>query len=369
MAFAPFCRFFYRGLVRMTTKPGGTDPQLVNYYEELGLTPQSSTEEIRRSYRNLSRILHPDQQTDDNLSRLAGNQMKRLNAIHDLLTDPFNRRQYDLSLAADSVEERSLTCVTIRLPFWANGNLLFWGLIALLGAGSVFWSLQTPPAPNPPPVQMVATQQKPGRVRLESRKPQPERRMAAGQISPAKRTADSGKPLQTVQPEKEIAPPDPFDIPQPSIPASLSPIAAIQPPEPIKPAAPVEPLRAGGPCPFAGTWFWARPKNLPPPDALYPPDYIEMAVAEEGGILEGRYRARYRVYDRPISSQVLFRFAGKFSGDTAVLNWTGAGGAKGEVHLRLLTPDSMEVKWTATELGSQMDLASGTAALIRRQDP
>lgn len=341
----------------------------MNYYEELGLTPQASTEEIRQSYRNLSRILHPDQQTDDNLRRLAENQMRRLNAIHDLLTDPFDRRQYDLSLAAGSAEERSLTCVTNRLPIWANGNLLFWGLIALLGAGSVFWSLQNPPTPNPPPVEVVVTQQKAGDVRLESQKPQPHRSMAAGKTSPAKQTADSGKLLQMVQPRQETAPPNPFDIPQPSIPAALSSIAEIQPPVPIKPAAPVEPFRAGGPCPFAGAWFWARPKNLPPSDALYPPDYIEMAVAEEGGFLEGRYRARYRVPDRPISSQVLFRFAGKPVGDTAVLNWTGAGGAKGEVRLRLLAPDSMEVKWTATKLGSQMDLASGTAALIRRRDP
>ena len=89
---------------------------------------------------------------------------------------------------------------------------------------------------------------------------------------------------------------------------------------------------------------------------------------EETGLLRGRYRARYRVADRPISSEVAFRFEGKVGREAVSLEWTGAGGSRGELKLKLLSRSSMQVEWIATELGSQMGLASGTAVLTRRQE-
>jgi len=33
----------------------------MNYYEELGLSRAATTEQVRQAYRNLVRLLHPDQ--------------------------------------------------------------------------------------------------------------------------------------------------------------------------------------------------------------------------------------------------------------------------------------------------------------------
>ena len=70
----------------------------MNHYEELGLANSASSEEIRKAYRVLSRLLHPDQQTDNDLRRAAEMQMRRVNAMVAVLLDPERRRHYDDSL-------------------------------------------------------------------------------------------------------------------------------------------------------------------------------------------------------------------------------------------------------------------------------
>src|SRR5208337_1093449 len=67
----------------------------MNYYEELGLTPEATPEEIHQAHRKLTKLLHPDQQTDETLRRLAEAQMRRLNSIVDVLSDSDSRRKYD----------------------------------------------------------------------------------------------------------------------------------------------------------------------------------------------------------------------------------------------------------------------------------
>jgi hypothetical protein len=111
------------------------------------------------------------------------------------------------------------------------------------------------------------------------------------------------------------------------------------------------------------------PRISPAQLAMYSAEYVEAVIVEQSGILRGRYRARYRIPDRPISAEVTFSFEGKHNPGTADLPWTGAGGAKGNLKLKLISRDKVELSWIATELGSQMGLASGTAVLTRRQEP
>jgi len=120
---------------------------------------------------------------------------------------------------------------------------------------------------------------------------------------------------------------------------------------------------------LAGFWFYAKPplgqhnKN----QSLYPPQYIEVTINEENGIIYGRYRARFEVIDRPISPDVNFTFSGPpGSGSQSGFPWSGSGGAKGELTMKLLSENSMKLDWTATELGTQLGLEGGTAVLTRR---
>ena len=69
----------------------------MTHYEELGLDPSASGEDIRKAHRSLSRLLDPDQYRDPGLRQLAEIQMRRMNAIVDDLLDPVRRKAYDES--------------------------------------------------------------------------------------------------------------------------------------------------------------------------------------------------------------------------------------------------------------------------------
>ena len=70
----------------------------MDYYEELGINRSATEIEIHRAHRRLTKLLHPDQQTDRAMKLLAETQMRRMNAIVAVLSDPAQRRLYDRSL-------------------------------------------------------------------------------------------------------------------------------------------------------------------------------------------------------------------------------------------------------------------------------
>jgi hypothetical protein len=137
---------------------------------------------------------------------------------------------------------------------------------------------------------------------------------------------------------------------------------------PILDAVPVfEPPRPPPASGISGVWLFV-PAAHTKISGLYPPLYIELRVIEESGVLRGRYRGQYRVTDRAISPIVSFQFEGRANADHARLPWHGAGGAEGEVVLRLLNRSSLEVTWVANQLSEELSLISGTATLVRKLD-
>jgi curved DNA-binding protein CbpA len=344
----------------------------MTYYEELGLGQDATDEQIRQAHRKLARVLHPDRQADESLKRLAEGQMKRLNSIHKTLTDPSMRRQYDAGLNPEVPVPMvlPLSSRAERFPTYRDAALLAAGIIA----ASVYW--QMPPASVPrtspsaaailqPPASSAgetrdATSNQSARMAAELARMQreleaarTERDSALARVMEPQRL--TGRLVETFA-----------GSPMPAPPPALSPIQApVQVPALATPQSSTTTARSQ----FEGTWVYVRPRVGESQKAQYPAEYVEAVVVEETGVLRGRYRARYLVADRPISSDVRFQFEGKADGEAVSLEWTGAGGSRGELNLKLLSRNLMQLEWIATELGSQLGLASGTAVLTRWKEP
>ena len=325
----------------------------MDYYQELGVEPSASPDEIRQAYKHLARLLHPDHCGDEQGRRLADLQMKRLNGMLQVLTNPVDRESYDRSfLARTPVLSGPPRSLDWKAPPWlwpALGAILLAGILSLL--------IRTPrPAATAARSQEVAVEQA-----VSAPKPKAPRAHAYERRA-RKPVADDSEleglpggdaPAQARGPAGGRSVPEPeFEEPAPVRAAAASvanPVAALG----LAPASPS----------MAGSWLF-----VPAPDAksagLYPPEYIELRVMEDAGVLRGRYR----VADKAISPTVAFEFEGRGSNDEARLPWTGAGGAKGEVTMRLLESGALEVTWEASRMGAELGLISGTATLVRRLD-
>src|SRR2546425_4548872 len=112
----------------------------MNYYEELGLCASASSEQVRQAYLNLVRLLHPDQQQDENLRALAECQMKRLNQVYGVLSEPERRRRYDAGLHSEALEPAASFAVKPSSPPPAQhfGSLIWLGS-AVLGIAGISW--------------------------------------------------------------------------------------------------------------------------------------------------------------------------------------------------------------------------------------
>ena len=62
----------------------------MNYYEILGVTPDSDIAEIKSAYRKLARQFHPDVNPD------GARKFKDISRAYDTLSDPDKRKQYDI---------------------------------------------------------------------------------------------------------------------------------------------------------------------------------------------------------------------------------------------------------------------------------
>jgi curved DNA-binding protein CbpA len=362
----------------------------VTYYEELGVESTASAEEIRRAYRKLAQLLHPDQHQDEVLRRICERQLARLNGIAEILDDPKQRREYDLGLQGGRVNAargRSrmgeyLSSVSLAIWVWVAAGVAGMALMALLflwnaaSAGGTLYraaghgeegkaKAQSAAASVAVPNVTVPKREEAGDAAAVRRKAKES--PVAGQEDPRTipaaaqaKGSDSGESVTTA-PVPDVPAGEPQRL------SEVVPEARRSAPGTAAPGA-----EEGAKAPqehayFAGDWFFSRDVSRRDA-ALYPPEMIEVAITEENGVLRGKYRGRYRVTDRPISPNVNFEFTGPAGkGETVELGWSGAEGAEGRVRLKAITPVSMEVSWWATRMGA-LDLTSGTAVLIRAEE-
>jgi curved DNA-binding protein CbpA len=351
----------------------------VTFYEVLGVEPTATQEEIRDTFRSLVRLLHPDHQTDPLLKVIAEKQMRKMNRIYAVLSDPDRRRRYDETLSEDEFPP------AIILDASANPNIgrltgrLAWIVAIAVSAGLLVWlaSQNNTPAPQTHARDQTSASDDPAtfsglpressrpdgeldRLRSRMRSLTVERDAAVQELTRLRGTLPPSPPAPG-----SAAPADPPDATPPPVTLTELPSSPRLPAAPNTAPARVEPATRH----LAGFWFYIKPthgqqnKN----QSLYPPEYIEAAITEENGTLRGKYRSRFQIVDRAISPDVNFSFSGvSANGSTVTCPWNGSGGARGEITLTLMPNNSMRVDWTASELGNQLGLSSGTAILTRR---
>ena len=74
-----------------------------NYYEFLGISSEASQEEIILSFRRFAQKWHPDKNDDVQSSEM----FKKGRNIYEVLSDPYKKKMYDLSLKENLSEEIS----------------------------------------------------------------------------------------------------------------------------------------------------------------------------------------------------------------------------------------------------------------------
>ncbi|MEM7794776.1 MAG: J domain-containing protein [Cyanobacteria bacterium P01_C01_bin.118] len=75
----------------MTNSVSGDSPK--NHYQLLGIKPTASAQDIRRAYRELSKLYHPD--TTELSSEAATRKFQALNEAYGVLSNPEQRLTYD----------------------------------------------------------------------------------------------------------------------------------------------------------------------------------------------------------------------------------------------------------------------------------
>jgi len=331
----------------------------MNHYEELAVAQDASEEEIHQAYRSLARLLHPDNHADPKLKSVAERQMIRLNEILATLADPQKRRKYDASLIGQKLALPAPTLPPPPAPTLRLNRQVPWILACCILVGVGFWYLRSNES---------------GEVVAVGRSVQPVQTVPSASALPTsgnklpKRSLARPKPAPPpadFNPDRDSASREPVNpLPAPSEPAGLP----AQAPQTITETPAQAPGVVVRPATFAGHWFYAPGSHDPQTPGMYPPEFIEFFLTEEHGVLSGRYWARYRIPDRPVSPEVRFRISGAPErGDVTTLRWMSDDGASGQMKMVLRESNSMEVTWWTTAFGRQTALTSGTAVLVRQQ--
>jgi curved DNA-binding protein CbpA len=78
------------------SNPAQAPTHAKTHYTILGLTPWANEREIRQSYRELSKLYHPD--TTELPTEVAVEKFRQINIAYDMLSNPERRSSYDQSI-------------------------------------------------------------------------------------------------------------------------------------------------------------------------------------------------------------------------------------------------------------------------------
>ena len=373
----------------------------MDYYEELGVPRSASQEEIRRAWKRLARLFHPDFQTDPEMRETAEIQMRRLNHILSVLAEPRERMQYDLMLDGEQNapvpwDERGERRRMFREIFHFDQNAAVWfacgallsGVLAVIllasvhGGNAADHSANADVAVASAPSLPDATASLESRIdRLRQKFPPPDPSQAEAKSA----TEEDPVPVQTPpEPSREDVAPaiNSFSaaqeqrrateqkqtlalLPSPEARPAVSPDvarAAELPPPALGPEAGRPARSVSG---LAGLWRYNPPKQAAQKPGLYAAERVEVGISEQSGVLYGYYIGQYLVPDGGVSPDVSFKFSGDSGGDAATGIWSGTNGNRGEIRLRALSNNALEVIWVTTHMEHTRALASGKVTLSR----
>ncbi|XP_026998660.2 dnaJ homolog subfamily C member 1 [Tachysurus fulvidraco] len=108
------------------------------FYEFLSVNQDAPSSDIKKAYRRLSLVLHPDKNKDEN----AETQFRQLVAIYEVLKDEERRKRYDDILVNGLPDWRQPVFYYRRVRKMSNGELGFLlFLILTVGHYAVIWSI------------------------------------------------------------------------------------------------------------------------------------------------------------------------------------------------------------------------------------
>ena len=364
----------------------------MSYYDDIGVPSNASADEIHDRYRLLVRLFHPDQHADPGLKSVAEAQLRRFNHIYSILSEPDRRRHYNAEQAAAAERMAPIIIHAPRplpnrapLPWgtisWvgavaASAALIFWlsnresMLVMHPGASAMHYAESDTPSVSAAPLNVTgpATLNAMSQLRQQLQTALQQRDEAWKLLTQARLPSGaSPKPAEGASSRIPMPPPPAF-AQSPTARLPETPAMELPPTLPAAAVAASLPIAVPQQGHFAGMWFWAKPTIANKNKSLYPPEFIETTIVEQNGSLHGRYRARYRVADRAISPNVNFEFDGKATGTGAQLSFSGDGGARGEVKMKMISDTAMELRWTATDMGRSLGLAAGTAVLVKKAE-
>lgn len=332
-------------------------------YDELGLTPDATDDQIRQAHRQLAKLLHPDLQRDPELRRIAELQLMRVNRMVEQLLAASRVPVAPVELVRIADDCASVSALhrsyKKRERVWK-----YLTSVACLVAVAVLLVLLLPE----PAIRSQAPAPRDGLKMAAAEHPP---RQSAPQVSPGPasaprrvRNADKPGEAPSGEPEEAVPVAVAVSVAVPEAAPVLAPRVEVPPiPFDAKPPEPKPDLN--------GVWLYAGDPGPGAPAKLYAPEYIELRLGQDpDGTLHGEYRGRFAVTDMAISPSVSFRFREK-NPNLSALPWSSPRGSAGTVSLELVRNDVLQVTWkamtTASNAAGGAELTFGAATLIRRR--